>query len=398
MPFAMRDGVRLYWRLEGDDAAPPLVLLNSIGTDMTLWDGCVPKLSRRFRVLRIDTRGHGASDAPAGDYDLPMLAADVIAVMEAAGVARAAVAGVSLGGMIAMQLALDHATRVDALALICTSATMDAGMWADRIATVRGAGTAAIADMAMGRFLSPSHARSQPDVAASLRRGLVAMADAGYAGAGAAIRDMALIDRLPALTRPVLVVAGERDTSTPFAGHGERIAAVIPGARVAHIDAAHLAPIETPGALASLLIGFLAGDDGAGGAADTLFDAGLLNRRRVLGDAWVDASLAGRTSFNADFQAMITRIAWGEIWGRPGLDDRTRRLLVVAITASLGRWEEFALHVRAGLSRDGFTGDELKEVLMQTAIYAGVPAANTAFAEAERIIADIAATSEGTER
>ena len=86
---------------------------------------------------------------------------------------------------------------------------------------------------------------------------------------------------------------------------------------------------------------------------------------------------------------MITRIAWNEIWGRPGLDDRTRRLLVVAITVSLGRWEEFALHVRAGLARGGFTRDELMEVLMQTAIYAGVPAANTAFAEAGKIVAEL---------
>jgi len=107
----------------------------------------------------------------------------------------------------------------------------------------------------------------------------------------------------------------------------------------------------------------------------------------VLGDAWVDASLAKRTPFTADFQAMITRIAWGEIWSRPGLDDRTRRLLVLAITCALGRWEEFALHVRAGLGEGGLTTDDLKEVLMQTAIYAGVPAANTGFAEAQKIIA-----------
>ena len=92
------------------------------------------------------------------------------------------------------------------------------------------------------------------------------------------------------------------------------------------------------------------------------FEAGLKNRRRVLGDAWVDRSLANRTPFNAEFQAMITRIAWQEIWSRPGLDDRTRRLLVLAITASLGRWEEFRLHVRAGLTRGGFTRDDLKAV------------------------------------
>jgi len=187
---------------------------------------------------------------------------------------------------------------------------------------------------------------------------------------------------------PTLVVAGDRDASTPFAGHGERIVAAMPDAHVVHLDAAHLAPIETPAALAATLRAFLKPAD-TQDAASILFEAGLVNRRRVLGDAWVDASLAKRTDFTADFQAMITRIAWNEIWGRPGLDDRSRRFIVLAITVALGRWEEFALHVRTGLMRDGFTREELKEVLMQSAIYAGVPAANTAFAEAGKIIAEL---------
>jgi 3-oxoadipate enol-lactonase/4-carboxymuconolactone decarboxylase len=248
----------------------------------------------------------------------------------------------------------------------------------------------------MSRFLSPGFVRANPGVEQGLRRGLIGMADAGYSGCGCAIRDMALIDRLPTLDLPTLIVAGDRDTSTPFKGHGERLAAAIPGATVAHLDAAHLAPIEAPGALADVLIRFLQPSPAVDDAAETLFEAGLLNRRRVLGDAWVDKSLANRTPFNADFQAMITRIAWQEIWGRPGLEDRTRRLIVLAITASLGRWEEFALHVQAGLSRDGFTRAELKEVLMQTAIYAGVPAANTAFAEAGKIISKLDETPHRT--
>jgi 3-oxoadipate enol-lactonase/4-carboxymuconolactone decarboxylase len=191
------------------------------------------------------------------------------------------------------------------------------------------------------------------------------------------------------LRLPVLVVAGDRDSSTPYAGHGEHLVANIPGARACHLDAAHLAPVEAPAALAAALRRFFLGGGDAERAAETLFEAGLDNRRRILGEEWVARSLANRTAFNADFQAMITRIAWQEIWSRPGLDDRTRRFLVLAITASLGRWEEFGLHVRSGLSRGGFTRDELKEVLMQTAIYAGVPAANTAFAEAGKIIAEL---------
>jgi len=389
MPFTIRDNVRLFWKLEGAEDSPPLVLLNSIGTDLGLWDAALPHLLSAFRVLRIDTRGHGASDAPAGDYSLAWLAEDVAAVMEDAGLAHAAVAGVSLGGMVAMQLALEHPQRVSALALMCTSAWMDRAAWAARIAKVREEGTAAIAEMAVGRFLSPCFATRHPEIVDGLKRAIAAQSDAGYSGAGAAIRDMDLSERIGAIAVPTLVVTGIRDVSTPFSGHGDALIAAISGARHVELDSAHLPPIEAPAELAAALRDFLLSKPEVASAAETLFENGLLQRRRILGDAWVDRSLAKRTAFNADFQALITRIAWAEIWSRPGLDDRTRRLLVLAITASLGRWEEFALHVRAGLTRGGFTRDELKEVLMQTAIYAGVPAANTAFAEAGKIIAEI---------
>jgi 3-oxoadipate enol-lactonase/4-carboxymuconolactone decarboxylase len=393
MPFATSGDARIYWKLEGAEDRPALVLLNSIGTDMSLWDAAMPALLASFRTLRIDTRGHGASDAPDGDYTLPMLVGDVTAAMDAAGIERAAIAGVSLGGMVAMELALGHPERVSAIALICTSATMDKGIWQDRIAQVRAGGTMAIADAALQRFLSPAFAAGQPAIAASLKRNLIAQARQGYAGAGAAIRDMELIGRLGGISCPVLVVSGERDISTPLAGHGEHLLAAMPDAKHAHLDCAHLAPVEAPAALAGALRAFLAPGADTADAAEALFEAGLKNRRRVLGDAWVDRSLAGRTPFNAEFQAMITRIAWQEIWSRPGLDDRTRRLLVLAITASLGRWEEFRLHVRAGLTRGGFTQDDLKEVLMQTAIYAGVPAGNTAFAEAAAVMKEIEAAA-----
>ncbi|HWW24757.1 MAG TPA: carboxymuconolactone decarboxylase family protein, partial [Caulobacter sp.] len=158
------------------------------------------------------------------------------------------------------------------------------------------------------------------------------------------------------------------------------------------VEGAHLPSLEAPAAFAGAVRGFLA--DVLHGTAirdakDVLFEAGLVTRRKVLGDAWVDKSLAKRTTFTADYQAMITRYAWNEIWGRPGLDHRTRRLLVLAICASLARWEEFRLHVRAGLEQGGFTQDELKEVLMQIAIYAGVPAANTAFTEAAEVVSQL---------
>jgi 3-oxoadipate enol-lactonase len=257
MSFTVHSGARIHWKLEGEDGAPPLVLLNSIGTDMDLWDPLLARLRERHLLLRIDTRGHGASDAPAGDYTLAILADDIFAAMDSAGLASAAVAGVSLGGMIAMQMALAQPARVGRLALICTSATMDPAAWQVRVETVLGQGMAAIVDLAMGRFLSPDFAAANPGLAATIRRQLLTMAPAGYAGCAAAIRDMDLQSRLAAIACPTLVIAGDRDVSTPFAGHGEHLLHFIPGARHVTLAAAHLATLEAPDALAAALLGFL---------------------------------------------------------------------------------------------------------------------------------------------
>jgi len=115
-------------------------------------------------------------------------------------------------------------------------------------------------------------------------------------------------------------------------------------------------------------------------------ERGMKTRRKVLGDEWVDRAERTKTAFNAEFQDLITRYAWDDIWNRPGLDHRTRRMLVLAMTVALGRWEEFALHVRAALASGDLSQDDLKEVLLQAAIYCGIPAANTAFKEARAVI------------
>lgn len=393
MAFALNNGVRLHWRIDGAADKPVLVLLNSIGTDIALYDAAVPYLIKDFRLLRIDARGHGASDATDGDYSLDLLADDVLAVMDAAGVETAAVCGTSMGGMVAMTLALKAPRRVTALVLACTSAAIDPAIWAARGAAVREGGTAAIADMAMSRFFSDAFRDKHPEAVETVRSNLLAQNAHGYAACAAAIRDMDLAGAISGIAVPTLVIGGSKDIALPFVGHGDVIAAAIVGAHISLLDTAHLPSIEAPASFAAAVRGFMAQvrDGTAKADANTLlFEEGLKNRRKVLGDAWVDKSLAGRTPFNADYQAMITRYAWNEVWGRPGLDHRTRRLLVVAICASLGRWEEFRLHVKSALEQDGFTQDELKEVLMQTAIYAGVPAANTGFNEAAEIIRNLA--------
>ena len=119
------------------------------------------------------------------------------------------------------------------------------------------------------------------------------------------------------------------------------------------------------------------------------YERGMAQRRKVLGDAWVDRSLKGKTPFNAEFQDFITRAAWGEVWTRPHYDERTRRVLVIGTMLALDKWEEFRMHVRAALTEGGFSHDDIKEIILQQAIYCGVPAANHAFKEAAVVIEEI---------
>jgi 4-carboxymuconolactone decarboxylase len=117
-------------------------------------------------------------------------------------------------------------------------------------------------------------------------------------------------------------------------------------------------------------------------------ERGMAKRRKVAGNAYVDRAIANKTAFTAEFQDLITRYAWGEIWTRPHFDDRTRRILVIGTLMALDKWEEFLMHVRAALGEGGFTPDDIKEIILQQAVYCGVPSANTAFRLASEVIGE----------
>ena len=119
------------------------------------------------------------------------------------------------------------------------------------------------------------------------------------------------------------------------------------------------------------------------------YERGMAKRRKVLGNAWVDRANAKKTPFNEEFQDFITRAAWGEVWTRPHYDERTRRILVIGTMLALDKWDEFRMHVRAALGEGGFTPDDIKEIILQQAIYCGVPAANHAFKEAAEVISEV---------
>jgi 3-oxoadipate enol-lactonase/4-carboxymuconolactone decarboxylase len=275
--------------------------------------------------------------------------------------------------MIGQWLAVNAAECVTRLVLANTSPRVaDPSLFEARRRTVLERGMTAIADAVMQRFFSARTLGRRPPVVESARATLLATKPAGYAGCCAAIRDMDHTALLGQIRIPTLVIAGDRDVSTPWDGHGDILSQSIPGALALRLPTAHLSNLEKPSSFNSALLEFLLPRPG-----DTLA-AGLAMRRAVLGDAHVDRAMARTTEFNREFQEMITRYAWGTIWTRPGLDPRTRRLLALATTAALGRWEEFRLHVRTGLAGE-LEMTDLKEVLLQVAVYAGVPAANTGF-------------------
>jgi 3-oxoadipate enol-lactonase / 4-carboxymuconolactone decarboxylase len=382
MPFVTVGNTRLFYRLEGNDGAPVLVLSSSIGTDHGLWEPQMPDLLPYFQVLRYDTRGLGASDAPGSEYSIEQLGRDVLGIADALQIQKFAFCGLSLGGMIGQWLAANAGHRLTGLVLANTSPRVwPKSNWDDRRRAVLEKGMAAIVDMAMQRFFSSATIERGDPYASSIRAVFLGSDPLGYAGCCSAIRDMDHIALLAKIRVPALVIVGHRDVSTPWEGHGEILAREIHGARVVRLPAAHLSNVEAPRAFTAALFEFLLREPPRGGVATGAADpieAGFAVRRAVLGDVYVDRSILATTDFNCEFQALITRYAWGTVWARPEFDFRTRRLLALAILGSLGRWEEFRAHVRAALEH-GMEPCDLKELLLQAAIYAGVPAANTGF-------------------
>jgi 3-oxoadipate enol-lactonase / 4-carboxymuconolactone decarboxylase len=369
MPFLTIDRTRHYYRLDGRDDRPVVMLSHSLGQDHSMWDPQAADLREHFRVLRYDLRGHGATDVTPGEYSIEQLGRDALAIADGLQIQQFAFCGLSLGGMIGQWLAINHPERITALVLANTSPRPDAQGMETRRKTVLQSGMSSVADVVIGRFFSPRNLAENSATVAASRRTLLAVDPIGYAGCCAAVRDMDLSSELARIRPHTLIITGDGDVSLPWTGHGEVLAANIRHPRIIRLKSAHLSNLEMPRSFSAALHAFLPTERTDGR------ESGMKVRRAVLGDAHVDKSLESSTS-TPEFQDFLTRYAWGTVWTRPGLDVRTRRLLVLAITAAMGRWEEFRLHVRTGLAHE-LEWCDLEEVLLQTAIYAGVPAGNT---------------------
>ncbi|MET8450612.1 4-carboxymuconolactone decarboxylase [Streptomyces sp. NPDC005209] len=416
----------LQYRLDGPEDAPVLILGPSLGTTWHMWDRQVPELAQQFRVFRFDLPGHGGAPAyPAGS--VAELTARLLATLDALGVQRFGYAGCALGGAVGIELALRCPERVASLALVAASPRFgSADEFRQRGVIVRTNGLDPIARTSPDRWFTGGFAAAQPAITEWAVQ-MVRTTDPGcYIAACEALAGFDARAELGRIGVPTLVLVGSDDQVTGPA-EARTLVAGIPDARLAVVPgASHLVPVEQPAAVTDLLVrhfstawqpavesatGQLAVIPAAPvrpvpavapvagpiaeiapavvplqpSARSDTYDTGLKIRREVLGDAHVDRALALADDFSGDFQEFITRYAWGEIWDRPGLDRRSRSCVTLTALVAGGHLEELAFHTRAAL-RNGLTPGEIKEVLLQAAVYCGVPAANSAFRVAQQVI------------
>ncbi|MFF4037232.1 4-carboxymuconolactone decarboxylase [Streptomyces sp. NPDC001816] len=413
----------LQYRFDGPEDAPVLILGPSLGTTWHMWDRQIPELTQQWRVFRFDLPGHGGAPAhPAGSVG--ELAARLLVTLDALGVQRFGYAGCALGGAIGIELALRHPERLASLALVAASPRFGTpDEFRQRGVVVRTNGLEPIARTSPDRWFTGGFAAAQPAITEWAVQ-MVRTTDPGcYITACEALAGFDVRAELGRVGAPTLVLVGSEDQVTGPA-EARTLVAGIPDARLAVVPgASHLVPVEQPAAVTDLLVrhfstAWLQPFDTAQTALPAVpvnpaltaapqvvpvaeiapavaaprpldlpdrYEAGLKVRREVLGDAHVDRALSQADEFSGGFQEFITRYAWGEIWDRPGLDRRTRSCVTLTALVAGGHLEELAFHTRAAL-RNGLTPDEIREVLLQAAVYCGVPAANSAFRVAQQVI------------
>jgi 3-oxoadipate enol-lactonase len=252
------DGCPLYLRVDGHATAPALMLCNSLGTDLHLWDPQAAEWARRFRLVRYDRRGHGRSGLGSAPRTTERLGRDALAVMDALGLEKVHWCGLSMGGMVGQWLAANAPRRIGRLILSNTSAYFaDKARWNDRIQAVREKGLDSIADTVMKLWFSADFRARAPETIARMRQMLTATPVEGYIASCEAVRDMDHRPLLPKIKAPTLIIAGKHDHTTPLE-MAEAMRAQIPGAALAVIDAAHIANVEQPAAYSETVMKFLA--------------------------------------------------------------------------------------------------------------------------------------------
>jgi 3-oxoadipate enol-lactonase/4-carboxymuconolactone decarboxylase len=377
MPHIKANGVDLFYELTGPVGAPVIAFSHSIGASLEMWEAQVAAFAGQYRCLRYDTRGQGRSEVIDRPTHVDDLADDLAALLDALGIARANMVGLSLGGMTAQAFALRHQEKLDRLVLIATTAKMDPQFWQDRQAVVRREGYGSfIAGVLSPRWFTADFAKRSPGTITAFRERFP-KDWRGYAVCCGVIETLDLAERIAAIRAPTLIMVGAEDPATPLA-MSEDLRNRIPDAEMIIIPKlTHLLVVERPDVVNPYIAAFLERDRLPPSRRPASFEDGLAHRKSALGAEYVERSLAAAGGFGAPWQDFITRAAWGEIWGDLALPWKTRSMLTLAMMLALHREEEFKLHLRPAL-KNGVTMEELGALIRQGAIYAGVPAGNAA--------------------
>jgi 3-oxoadipate enol-lactonase/4-carboxymuconolactone decarboxylase len=366
------------YKLQGTPNSPVLIFSNSLGSEMMMWDELVPHLLPYFRLLQYDTRGHGGSLGfqPEHKKSIDQLGEDVIQLLDELNIDSAYFCGLSMGGLIGQYLGINHPNRFKKIVLSNTGAKIgNDERWNGRIETISKNGMQAIVDDTMERWFTDEFRNQNSEKVAATKAMFLRSNVEGYSNCCCAIRDADFREQLQNLSVKTMVISGDEDPVTNVE-QAEFLVSKIPNAILKVLHARHLAATELPKEYAAVLIDFFVGDQ--------TFEKGMHVRRSVLGDAHVDKANSKINDFNADFQSFITNYAWGEIWTRPGLSKPTKSLITMSMLIALNRPTEFKMHLKAAFN-NGVTVDEIKEVIMQSALYCGLPAANDAFHLAQEV-------------
>ncbi len=257
MPMIETNGTQIHVELSGRDDAPPLVLSNSLGTDLHMWDDQAGELTKHFRLIRFDRRGHGKSAVPKGPYNMEMLSRDVLGILDALKIKKTNWCGLSMGGMEGMWLGANAPDRFEKMALSnCTDYYADKTPWNDRIKVVRDKGLAAIVSGNMERWFTKGFRDAHPEVIKRFTDAFLSTKLDGYIACGEAVRDMDHRTLIPKIKPPVMFIAGRQDPATTLA-IAESMHQRLPGSKLTALDAAHISNAEQPKAYTDALLGFL---------------------------------------------------------------------------------------------------------------------------------------------
>ena len=257
MPMIDADGCMLNVSVEGRDGGPTLMLSNSLGCTLQMWEPQMKALTQVFRVIRYDRRGHGKSSVPPGPYSMERFGRDVLAILDDLSIEKVHFCGLSMGGMVGQWLGANAPERLGKIVLANTTCYMpDPTGWHARIKAIKEGGMASLADTVMGVWLTADFREREPQIAANLRAMLVASPAQGYIACCEVLSTFDQRALLPKIKGPTLVIAGRHDMSTPVAA-GEYIRSQIPGASLTILDAAHISNVEQPHAFTDAVVGFL---------------------------------------------------------------------------------------------------------------------------------------------